>query len=470
MLFNSIQFLLFFPLVTILYYLFNYKWRWLLLLVASCYFYAALIPAYLLVLFAVILIDYVAGIFIEKGVGPAKKKYLIISIVANVGILCLFKYYNFFIENVDSALALIHIKINPFPFLKLALPIGLSFHTFQAMSYTIEVYKGNQKAERHLGIYALYVMFYPQMVAGPIERPQKMLHQFYEKHPLNFDNISAGLKTMLWGYFLKVVLADRLGIYVDSVYANIDMHSKLGLLVAMVFYSFQIYGDFAGYSLIAIGAARTMGFRLSKNFNQPYLSPSIKKFWQRWHITLSTWFRDYVYFPLGGNRVDKFQFFFNILITFILSGLWHGANWTFIVWALLHALFMLIEMLLNKLKPNIGVPIFSNIFVLILVTASWVFFRSSSISQALAIFSRLCSNATPWTIINEFKIDDLLRFSITAIIICLLADVKWKFFYNKRLLFYHHNRSIRIAACIVMVVVILLFGVFDQERFIYFQF
>ena len=353
MLFNSFPFLIFFIVVTVAFYAIHQKWRWLLLLIASCYFYAFLIPAYLLVLFLIISIDYVAGLLIESHQGILRRFYLGISILSNLTVLGIFKYHNFFVENMNHLTGLFFSNSQPFSIWKLALPVGLSFHTFQAMSYTIEVYKGKQKAERKFGIYALYVMFYPQLVAGPIERPQQLIPQFYQKHPVNYNGISTGLKWMLWGFFMKVVVADRLGIYVDYVFKNPEVHSRLALVTAVYFYTFQIYCDFAGYSLIAVGTAKVMGFTLTKNFNRPYFASSPRDFWERWNITLSRWFRDYVYFPMGGNRVSVSKYIFNILVVFILSGLWHGANWTSILWGLFHGLFIIFGYLRRNFLPGL---------------------------------------------------------------------------------------------------------------------
>jgi len=294
MLFNSIHFLFFFVEVTSLYYLLPHRARWFLLLAASCYFYMAFVPVYILILGGTIIVDYFAGIWLENTKGKRRKWLLVMSLIANIGVLAVFKYYNFLNENLSAVLNSFGYE-NSIPDLSILLPIGLSFHTFQAMSYTIEVYRGNQKAERHFGIYALYVMFYPQLVAGPIERPQNLLHQFYEKHYFKIGQIIEGLKLMAWGFFMKLVVADRLAIYVDAVYDNPDKHSGSTLALATVFFAFQIYCDFAGYSNIAIGAARVMGFKLMTNFNRPYFSASISEFWKKWHISLSTWFKDYLY-------------------------------------------------------------------------------------------------------------------------------------------------------------------------------
>lgn len=471
MLFNSFHFLIFFLTVTLLYYACPFKWRWLLLLIASCYFYAVLIPVYLLVLFAIVIIDYCAGIFIESSLGKKRKLFLAASIVANIGALAVFKYHNFFVENINQLLGLLNISVKSFPLWHLILPVGLSFHTFQAMSYTIEVYRGNQKAEKHFGFYALYVMFYPQLVAGPIERPQNLLHQFYEKHSPDFDKISSGLKTMLWGFFMKVVVADRLAIYVDYVYADVASHSRLALIVAAFFYSFQIYCDFAGYSLIAIGAARVMGFKLSENFHQPYLSISITDFWRRWHKTLSGWFRDYLYIPLGGNKVSLLRYVFNILVVFILSGLWHGANWTFIVWGLVHGIVIIIESIIIKInKKKARVAIIAYLYSFFIVTFSWILFRSVDLSEAFTFIKRIISPGIPLQLDGEFNERALLIYSLFGIACVILADIKNEFYSDKHFLLYNKNSTVRIAASVMLVVMILMLGVFDGSQFIYFQF
>jgi len=272
MLFNSIQFLVFFVVVTTAYFLLPHRFRWFLLLVASCVFYAAFIPIYLVILFGTIIIDYIAGIQIEHATGARRKYFLVLSLVANIGVLAVFKYYNFLTDNVNFLLHQLHITAHGLAYLSIALPIGLSFHTFQAMSYTIEVYRGNVPAERNFGIYVLYVMFYPQLVAGPIERPQAILHQFYEKKEFDFDRVITGLERMLWGLFKKVVVSDLLAIYVNSIYNHHKANTGFTLLLATYAFAFQIYCDFSGYSDIALGTAQVMGFKLMENFNLPYFS------------------------------------------------------------------------------------------------------------------------------------------------------------------------------------------------------
>ena len=365
------------------------------LLAASCYFYMAFIPVYILILFFTIAIDYVAGIVIENAEGRKRKLWLIASIVANVGVLAIFKYFNFLSANANAIAEVFHWPYD-FPLLDIILPIGLSFHTFQAMSYTIEVYKGRQPAERHLCIYALYVMFYPQLVAGPIERPQNLLHQFREKHSFDYERVTEGLRQMAWGLFMKVVIADRLARYVNVVYNEPLNFQGLTLVLGTVFFAFQIYCDFAGYSHIAIGSARVMGFRLMRNFDRPYLSRSISEFWSRWHISLSTWFRDYVYIPLGGNRVAKPRWYWNLFITFLLSGLWHGANWTFVVWGSLNGFYLIFSLATKEVREKIARAVglasrpslrtvWSVLATFTLTCIAWVFFRANTMTDALHV-------------------------------------------------------------------------------------
>jgi alginate O-acetyltransferase complex protein AlgI len=394
-LFNSFTFLVFFPVVAAIYFAMPHRWRWAWLLAASCYFYMAFIPVYILILFFTIGIDYVAGIMIESAEGRKRKLYLTASIIANVGVLAFFKYFNFLNANARAIAEVFH-----WPYdirsLNFILPIGLSFHTFQAMSYTIEVYRGRQKAERHLGIYALYVMFFPQLVAGPIERPQNLLHQFYEEHFFEYERVADGIRRMAIGLFMKVVIADRLSRYVNAVYSDVSDFKGLTLIIATVFFAIQIYCDFAGYSMMAIGAAEVMGFKLMNNFDRPYLSRSISEFWSRWHISLSTWFRDYVYIPLGGNRVAKPRWYYNLFVTFVLSGLWHGASWTFVIWGALNGFYLIFALVTRDVRDRLvsatglaSMPRFHAVLkVLITFTLSsiaWVFFRAPGIHAALHV-------------------------------------------------------------------------------------
>jgi len=476
MLFNSFEFLIFFPVVTLLYFLIPYRWRWLHLLIASCIFYMAFIPVYILILIFTIVIDYYAGILIEKSEGKKRKLYLTVSIIANIGILAVFKYYNFFIENVNE---LFHFAGNgpSIPYLNIILPIGLSFHTFQALSYTIEVYRGNQTAERHFGIYALYVMFYPQLVAGPIERPQNLLHQFREKHDFDSERMYSGLKLMLWGLFKKVVIADRLSIYVDAVYGNVGHYSGLNLAVATVFFAIQIYCDFSGYSDMAIGAAKVMGFKLMTNFNRPYFARNIQEFWKRWHISLSTWFRDYVYISLGGNRVSKKRIYLNVAIVFILSGFWHGANWTFIIWGAVHAALIICYMLLSRFfrkvqgKANWIIDGLSILLTFAVVCLGWIFFRANSLADAWYVLTEILHGRSyrlmPVEVVNGATFGSIsILISVAMIGILLLNDRVQ----NVQQTTLDKKVFIDISLNGFILFCVIVFGMFQKTSFIYFQF
>jgi len=362
----------------------------------------AFVPIYIFILGFTILVDYFAGIYIENTGGKRRKMFLIFSLVANIGVLAIFKYYNFLNQNFSYLMHGFGLT-NPFPFLSILLPIGLSFHTFQAMSYTIEVYRGNQPAERHFGIYSLYVMFYPQLVAGPIERPQNLIHQFRERYDFDYQTVVQGLKLMLWGFFMKIVIADRLAIYVNAVYNNPEHHNGTTLILATILFAIQIYCDFAGYSSIAIGVAKIMGFKLMTNFNRPYLSRNISEFWKRWHISLSTWFKDYFYISLGGNRVRVPRWYLNLFLVFLVSGLWHGANWTFIIWGALNGFYLVFAIITKdirfKFNQIIGLNKFPKIynFVQILLTFllssfAWIFFRANTVGDAFHIVSQIFTN------------------------------------------------------------------------------
>ena len=281
-----------------------------------------------------------------------KRKWLYLSLLTNLGILFGFKYFNFINDNLQQLFDQINVFYNV-PAFDVLLPVGISFYTFQTLSYTIDVYNGKTKAQKHLGVFAVFVSFFPQLVAGPIERSHRLLPQFFIKHEFNYDRVRHGLQQMIWGFFKKVVIADRLAIVVDGVYNNLDDYSGLALIVATIFFTFQIYCDFSGYSDIAIGSARVMGFELMDNFKRPYFSKSISEFWKRWHISLSTWFRDYLYIPLGGNKVVKWRWYYNLFITFLVSGFWHGANWTFIAWGALHGIYLITAIILKNPKQQI---------------------------------------------------------------------------------------------------------------------
>lgn len=464
MVFNSLHFLVFFGIITSAYFLLQHRYRWWLLLLGSCYFYMAFVPIYILILGFTIVIDYFAGIYLEKFTGQSKKVFLGLSLLANIGVLAVFKYYHFMDQNIQWLGHWMNLDLH-LPEFSLILPIGLSFHTFQAMSYTIEVYRGNQKAERNFGIYSLYVMFYPQLVAGPIERPQNLLHQFYEKHSWDWQRVQSGLLLMLQGLFKKVVIADRLALFVDNSYTHINEQSSYNLILASVFYSFQIYCDFSGYSDMAIGASRVMGFKLMTNFNAPYLAKSIPDFWRRWHISLSTWFKDYLYFSLGGNRVSVPKWYLNILIVFFVSGIWHGASWNFIIWGILHGAMQVIGLQLNRWFPALSAQtkkgamlVLYQVWTFLLVNFAWIFFRLQHFYEIKQYFKSVLYNTTkPFTF--YFTKNELI------LVACLLVglfvlDKKW---IKKPVLGFW-------GTMVIGFLLIYLFGVFNVKQFIYFQF
>ncbi len=477
MLFNSLHFILFFVVVTTAYFVISHRFGWLWLLVASCYFYMVFVPIYMVILGATIVIDYFAGILIAHSQGKRRRWFLAISLVANIGILALFKYYNFINENLSHLLGWFHAN-NTNPYLTILLPIGLSFHTFQAMSYTIEVYRGNQEPERHFGIYALYVMFYPQLVAGPIERPQNMLHQFKEKHTWDWQRFFEGGKWMIWGFFMKLVVADRLAQYVDFTYGNPADQSGVTLWTGTIFFAFQIYCDFAGYSLIALGTSKIMGFNLMTNFKRPYLAQSISEFWSRWHISLSTWFRDYLYIPLGGNRIGKSIKYRNLLFVFVISGLWHGANWTFIFWGAWNGIFLILAQMRGDFIPQLEnawntIP-FAKLkmlinwmltFVLILLT--WVFFRASSASEAWLIIQKLVQPTGSLIMQNR----TVFYLGCFAIVILIIADLWMEYSFQGKSQAPQFKSKIGegvFYACVVISIISI--GVLNGGQFIYFQF
>jgi len=436
------------------------------------------VPIYILILGFTIIIDYWAGIFLEKTTGKNRKFFLIASLVANIGVLSVFKYYNFFNENLTALLHDIGLK-NPVPALSILLPIGLSFHTFQAMSYTIEVYRGNQKAERNFGIYALYVMFYPQLVAGPIERPQNLLHQFYENHKFDYERVVNGLKLILWGFFKKLVIADRLALYVGAVYNNPTHHTGLSFIMATIFFAFQIYCDFSGYSDIAIGAAKVMGFKLMTNFNRPYLARNISEFWQRWHISLSTWFKDYLYIPLGGNRVSVPRWYFNLFFVFLISGLWHGANWTFIIWGALNGFYLVFAIvsrgIRNRIAQLVGLNKLPRInrtievaTTFMLVCFAWIFFRANSLADSFLIIKNIFNLKGP--LFFDSADPSSFVFSVFGICMLLMIELKQEYYKGKFSLFNNPHWLIRNLSYAVLIILILLIGVFDGGQFIYFQF
>jgi D-alanyl-lipoteichoic acid acyltransferase DltB (MBOAT superfamily) len=386
------------------------------------------VPKYILVLFFIIIIDYVAALTMEHTHGRLKLFYLVASIMANVGLLAFFKYFNFVNENLSGIFSLFGKEYHPFA-LDIILPIGLSFHTFQSMSYTVEVYRGRQRAERHLGYFANYVLFFPQMVAGPIERYSNLGNELKKDQLPLYSNFSDGFRLILFGLFVKMTVADNAAPFVNQYYEDPTRYSSIQGLLAVFLFSIQIYADFFGYSTIALGSARLLGIKIMDNFNTPYLSKSITEFWARWHISLSSWFRDYLYIPLGGNRVTLPRWVFNILIVFLISGLWHGPSWTFVVWGGLHGLMILLERFTSKMfgiKINEGFSFFNVLLVIktfILTSFIWIFFRAENFAKAKLVF---------WSVFNNWNVPVVstqVQLALIFSVVILVVDV---FLYNTR--------------------------------------
>jgi len=466
MLFNSLSFLYFFCVVVIVFFSLPHRYRWVLLLAASYFFYAYWKLEYLVLIVFSTLVDYAVALKMEKASTPAyKKAFLWLSIALNLGVLVLFKYSGF----LGNSLATIFPSLSDQNLLiyNLVLPVGISFYTFQSMSYSIDVYRGQKKAEKHLGIFALYVSFFPQLVAGPIERSTSLLPQFFKKQEINQERILSGLSQILRGFFKKLVVADRLAIYVDAIYNNYDNHSGLSLALATFFFAFQIYCDFSGYSDIAIGSARVLGYDLMENFKRPYFAKSVRTFWSRWHISLSTWFRDYLYIPIGGNRVVKWRMHYNLMVVFLVSGLWHGANWTFVFWGGLHGLYLIFELLfplnISRFNSVLGQGL-KMVKTFVLVCLAWVFFRSESIDQAFEIIHKIVSFKGSL----YFGGQSNFIYAVIALFLLLLVEVKQEWLpskASKQLFTYQWG-----IKYLIIFVLILLLGVFDKGQFIYFQF
>lgn len=395
MLFNSFTFLIFLPVVFILYWSFprNLKIQNWIILIASYIFYGSWDPRFLILLFISSSIDFICGLKMQSApTARTKKFFMLTSLLSNLSILAFFKYFNFFADSFRGMCLALGWQVS-LPLMHIILPVGISFYTFQSLSYTFDVYRGKMKATADPVAFFAFLSFFPQLVAGPIERARNLLPQFLVARTFDEAKARDGLRQMLWGFFKKIVIADRLALHVDAIFASpLDM-SATDLTLGIIFFSFQIYCDFSGYTDIAIGTARLFGHDLMRNFNYPYFSRTIIEFWQRWHISLSTWFRDYVYIPIGGNKGGVFQHRRNLVVTFLLSGLWHGANWTFIYWGALHALYYILTMVFvreGEFKRRSPIVEFVQIlFTFALVGIGWVFFRSENIQQAFLYFVSL---------------------------------------------------------------------------------
>lgn len=400
MLFNSTEFILFLPLVTVVYYIAKHKYRWIILLIASYFFYMALSPKYTIFIIITTISTYVTALLMDRcSTKKDKKKYLILNFTINLGLLIIFKYLNFISTSFNTILKALNLS-HQLPILNLILPIGISFYTFKALGYSMDVYRQDIKAEKHFGLLALFLSFFPQLLSGPIDRASNLLPQLRKEQKLEYDNIKKSLFLIMWGFFKKMVIADNLALFVNQVYNSPTNYTGIPLIMATIFFGIQIYCDFSGYSDIAIGVGRILGFKAIDNFNRPYASKSVSEFWRRWHMSLSFWFRDYLYIPLGGNRVSSKRWIFNQLIVFLLSGLWHGANWTFILWGMLHGVYIIVSKLTKAMREDISKKLnlnkypkiyaaFKVLLTFILVDFAWIFFRANSLSDAGYIVTHL---------------------------------------------------------------------------------
>lgn len=492
MLFNSIGFLIYFVVVIIGYFLIPKNKVWIWLLGASYYFYIQWNAKYAILMFLSTLITYICGISIDlinkkngKKQKLYKKLFLTLSLILNLGILFFFKYYNFISKSIIETMQILKFNVE-LPMLELLLPVGISFYTFQALSYTLDVYKGDIKAEYHLGKYSLFVSFFPQLVAGPIERSTNLLPQIKIGKQFDYNRIKQGLLIMGFGFFKKIVIADRLAVISNKVFENPTHYNNGLLIIGVLCFSFQIYCDFSAYSDIAIGCAKVMGYDLMENFNKPYFSKTISEFWRRWHISLGTWFKDYLYIPLGGNRKGKFNYYKNLLVIFFISGLWHGASWNFAIWGLIHAIYQIVGeelkkyklLIIDKFKLNPKGKVYITYQILmtfILVAIAWIFFRANTLNDAIYILRNILTS------VPKIESKDLIKLGLDKkdLFICmssvLLLLVLEKYDIKKRIIEKIHLKNIvvRWSTYYFLILCIIILGYYGESsiaEFIYFQF
>ncbi|MBR5994594.1 MAG: MBOAT family protein [Lachnospiraceae bacterium] len=494
MLFNSFEFIIFFPIVVAAYLILPKRIKPVWLLLSSYFFYMCWNAKYIVLILFSTLVTYLTAILIDRE-RPAKvrKAILACGITLNLLVLFLFKYFDFFLSNISHITEKIGMGSlsNPFSFV---LPVGISFYTFQAVGYVIDVYRGDVKAEKNIINYALFVSFFPQLVAGPIERSKNLLTQIKsirEKNLFSYDSMVSGFGLMLWGMLLKTMIADRAAVFVDNIFSTYSMYGTVELVFGALLFTLQIYADFSGYSAIAIGAARVMGINLCTNFNTPYFATSIADFWARWHISLSTWFKDYVYIPLGGNRKGKVRKYINLIITFLVSGLWHGASWNYVAWGLLHGLYRVIGEVTGSIRAkaydalHVKKDVFSynllkRLITFVLVAFAWIFFRARSLKVAVGYIHRMFTRFNPWALFDESLFLhglDRREFAILAYMIALLLIVSFLTYKKKQdvgVLLAEQNLWFRWTVYVAVIVGVLVFGEygvnFESAKFIYFDF
>ena len=498
MLFNSIDFLIFLPIVLVIYYIIPMKYKHIWLLISSYYFYMCWNAKYVLLIFVSTVITYLSGILIDKvektwpdvnDIGKYKKLILALSFVSNLGILFYFKYINFTLDIVTRILSKVNISMNV-PVFDVILPVGISFYTFQALSYSVDVYRGEVAPEYDFFRYALFVSFFPQLVAGPIERSKNLLTQLREPRKFDFGYAFDGILLMLWGFFLKIVLADRIAIFVDTVYGDCEHYQGIYLIVATILFAVQIYCDFSGYSSIAMGTAKLLGIELMDNFNAPYLSTSVADFWRRWHISLTSWFKDYLYIPLGGSKKGSLRKYFNKMIVFMLSGLWHGAQLTFVVWGAINGLYQVIGEVLTPIRKKVsdiiginrnseGFYALSALATFALVDFTWIFFRADSLGRAIYIIKSILNTENIWTLFDgslyNCGLDEKnFRLMVIAVIILLIADILKRKGIRVREIILRQDGYIKCLVVSFSILLIMVFGkygpAYNAVNFIYFQF
>lgn len=485
MLFNSIDFAVFFPIVFVLYWIFSKHLiaRNTLLLISSYIFYGWWDWRFLFLIAISSIVDYLVGLQLHKTENVKRRKVLLlVSLFVNLGFLIYFKYTNFFIETFVDSFRLFGKELE-LSTLNIILPVGISFYTFQTLSYTIDIYRKQLNPTKDILSFFAFVSFFPQLVAGPIERASHLLPQFYKTYQFNYNQVKSGLLLMAFGLFKKMVIADRAAVLVNQVYNNPADYYGFDVILATVFFAFQIYCDFSGYSDIAIGAARTMGFDLMKNFDSPYLSKSITEFWRRWHISLSTWFRDYVYIPLGGSRNGKYKTYANLFIVFIVSGLWHGAAMTFVIWGAIHGVIIVIEkafykerkILFKKLniQNNFAHKILFIPIIFVIVCFAWIFFRAHSLADSLILINNIGKGSFKPTNIFELGLvkQELILSLITIVSLVTFEWINKK--HSMQNLLLKQSLPVRWSFYLIVVFIVLIFGVYGENQvseFIYFQF
>lgn len=476
--FNSLQYAIFLPIVFTLYYLIPKKFQWILLFISSYYFYMNWNAKYVVLILFTTIVSYFAGIGVENADNKRKKKsILILSLILCLGVLFVFKYANFFIDTLNTIIAPIGIPFNKVS-LNLLLPVGISFYTFQTLSYVIDVYRGNVKAIHHFGKYATFVSFFPQLVAGPIERTSNLLPQIEAEHSFDYNKAVIGSRQMLWGFFKKVVIADQLAVYVDRVFDNVSSYLGFSYVLVTFFFTLQIYCDFSGYSDIALGTARLLDIDLMTNFSSPYFSESVHEFWTRWHISLSSWFRDYAYIPLGGNRKGIVRQNINTMITFLLSGLWHGANWTFVIWGSIHGAAQIIENIIFGRKKHQGfLRIILIPLVFIFCSFAWLFFRVNSFADLRVVFDGVLTGiGHPVSYLRDgIKAIGITKSSVLTIILPFTVLIVYDYIALKSNPIKRIDKIPRVIRWMIywiLAFATLYYGFFGtgQAQFVYFQF